>query len=665
LEFWLKLELRRKHYTIMLGIIFTRKHILAGWVFEGTVKWFQLGAKQQLQHDGNLLATLQLHFHQILEAAQWYAFGNGMTTPLDSPSLALLFPGDASYIAEEEKQSILDWLMSLHVQWASIQLCDTMSLLPKILPYKYPNYLLFEAFDDVAHATSNITNIQTQLLQFNFGSLGKTEGIKKIYNIILSEIKNKNLKLNKQQEDYIIAYLENFDTNKKLIINQLDIFPKISLDLTLSESRYYDLLTYQRNIYLEIINILKIFDFIEISIIFASDLYDNSVFTDYVSHISPSSFFQQGEILFFDEAFCFEKLLIYMSKFHNQQSNRNQKLTKSKLLAEIKTKCTDKRKYREYISKYTALARTIAMPDEVVQWYIRQNLYGLSSLHKLGEVVSNKPYATISVENSKKQESYAWSAPTSQQQLREVQPPKITDSIIPTRLVEMETQFTPTDVTIKPDNKQESSISIAPTLRVLDNATQHDIASFALFEQNFPSTEFIYFKGKLKNERHLKVFRYLKNNKDASAVLAFQRLFEREKSYYSDLSSLLNSADGASYYYRNYIEGESLEKYVRQIGLHKKYRIKELTANDLELMLELWRSIYLLKFDYNTLSKKSFIVSQQWRLSLKKEVEISMIDFDTTDSTKTLMEQQLIEIFEELFGKNLTNEFIIQFQNTV
>lgn len=353
-----------------------------------------------------------------------------------------------------------------------------------------------------------------------------------------------------------------------------------------------------------------------------------------------------------------------MSKYQYQKPSKNQKLTKSKLLAEIKTKCTDKRKYREYLSKYTALARTIGMPDEVVQWYIRQNLYGLSSLHKLGEVISNKPYASISVENSKKQEFYAWSAPTSQLQQSEIQTTKKTISTSQLRLVEQKTNFTPTDVTIKPDNKLESSISIAPSLRVLDNATQHDIASFAQIEQNFPSTEFIYFKGKLKNERHLKVFRYLKNNKDASAVLAFQRLFEREKSYYSELSSLLTSADGASYYYRNYIEAESLEKYVRRVGLNKKYTFKELTANDLEVMLGLWRSIYSLKFDYNTLSKQSFIVSQQWRLSLKKEVEISMIDFDTTESTKTRMEEQLIEIFEELFGKNLTNEFIIQFQNT-
>jgi hypothetical protein len=304
------------------------------------------------------------------------------------------------------------------------------------------------------------------------------------------------------------------------------------------------------------------------------------------------------------------------------------------------------------------------MPDEIVQWYIRQNLYGLSPLNKLGEVISNKPYAPISVENSKQKELYAWSAPTSQQQQREVSLPKKATSFSLPKLSDAATNFASTDVTIKPDNKLESSIAIAPTLRVLDNATQQDIASFAHFEQNFPSSEFIYFKGKLKNERHLKVFRYLKNNKDASAVLAFQRLFEREKSYYSDLSAMLTSADGASYYHRNFIEGESLEKYVRRVGLNKKYRLKELSALDLELMLELWRSIYLLKFDYNTLSKKSFIVSQQWRLSLKKELDISMIDFDTTESTKALMEQQLIEIFEELFGKNLTNEFIIQFQNT-
>jgi hypothetical protein len=418
-------------------------------------------------------------------------------------------------------------------------------------------------------------------------------------------------------------------------------------------------------LYLNIFFILKKFDFIKINLIFASDLYDNVVFADYVSHILPSSASQQRKILYFGEQQCFDKMLHYLSDFHYKQHDKTRRLTKSKFIAEIRAKCTDKRKFKDYTIKFLPLARALGMPDDIAIWYIRQNLYGLPSLNNIGEVIAPNSYAKRIVENTSKYEiSASSSAMSLMPKLRTAQIPII--AVAPSKEVApvVVPNFNSTDEPTEPEYKKKSSILFDAALRNLDTATQDDIHSFALLEQEYPSREFLYFKARLREERSAKVFRYLKNDAEANAVLAFQYLYEREKSYFTDVSPMLTSANGANYYHRAFYEGEPLAAYVKKVGLNKKYTLKRLKAIDLELMLELWRTIYSLQFDYASLNKESFIVITHWRLPFKRELEVKIVDIDTTESTKPTMEQQLSKIFEELFGENLTNEFKQQFQNT-
>jgi hypothetical protein len=433
----------------------------------------------------------------------------------------------------------------------------------------------------------------------------------------------------------------------------------------LSESRYYDLLTSNRNLYLDIFFILKKFDFIKISLIFASDLYNNLVFKDYVSHILASSLPLQGEILFLGEQQSFDKMLHYLSHSHYEQQDKTRRLTKSKLIAEIRAKCTDKRKFKDYTDKFLPLARTLGMPEDIAIWYIRQNLYGLPSLNNIGEVISPKSYAKQTVERTSEYEVFASSSAMSLMPKLRVES---NSSIAIAPSTEAVTVIAPnlnsTGEPPEPEYNNKSSILFDAALCNFDIATQNDIHTFALLEEEFPSREFLYFKARLKNERATKVFRYLKKNADATAVLAFQYLYEREKSYFSNLSPMLTSENGASYYHRDFIEAESLVSYVKRVGLNKKYTLKELKAIDLELMLELWRTIYSLTFAYANLTKESFVVAIHWRLPFRKELEVYLVDIDTSDSTKQDMELQMSRIFEELFGENLTNEFKQQFQNT-
>jgi len=190
-----------------------------------------------------------------------------------------------------------------------------------------------------------------------------------------------------------------------------------------------------------------------------------------------------------------------------------------------------------------------------------------------------------------------------------------------------------------------------------------NISDFAVYLEKLPDKEFICFKGRLLNDRQIRVFRVLKNSASAESVRHFEKLQEREKSYYKDCSGIHQSPFGDLYFYRPFVEGELLENYVKRTGLHKKFRLKDISALDLELMLELWRTIYRLKFSFEGLTKNNFVVSVNWRLPLKREIEVTLINIDSSDGDKQSMEQKMTEVFQEVFGQNLTTEFLKQFRN--
>lgn len=658
----------------MLGIIFTRKRIKAGWVTNNVVKWIDLGQNKSLQvHNGQFLTTLRWHFKHIIEVAHWHAFGNGMT-PLESLPLVLVFPGNEFYIDEKEKSAILHWITALPLQWSEIHLSDTSTLLAKSIPNApQQKFLLFEAFDtDTIFLDTNIPALDTLVRTIDTQAMGIEDAFDNIRKKIIQQLEDKNLTLSERQLEELCHRIEYYEEDKALNFRFLDAYSSINIDIKLTPTRYFDLLTYKRNSYSDILFFLKIFDFLNINIIFASDLYDNPIFKDYLLHNLPSSFQKTNDLYFSKNQVCFDQMLMYFYRSIKAVPPINtSKLTKAKLIAEIKLKCTDKRKYKDYLSKYLPLGQKLSMPDDIVIWYIRQNTFGRNHLSSIGEVILPAYAKNIDESDYEQQQlppSIATRVHITPVQMVEATKDQTTNLGTAPSSVESE----PTTTTNFNDSSSESLLTkpdidgfaTDATIAIVDEIAKQEIAHFAMLEVVYPSNEFVYFKGKLlgANAKE-KVFRLLKNSATSDVVEAFHRLYEREKSYYNEVSTIYTTVGGSSYYYRPFYEGEPLEQYVRRVGLNKKYHLYELSAIDLELMLELWRSIYNLKFSYHSLTKDSIIVNVQWRLPFKKILDIKIVNFDTTESTKDAMEQKMTEIFEQLFGENLTHEFKQQFRN--
>lgn len=643
----------------MLGIIFTRKRLFAAWSDNGLIKWIPIGlsGKNYIFHSGEYLPTLQNHFNHIYRSAQWHAFGNGMT-PLESPSLALVFPGDDSFITASEKQVILNWITSLSVDWSAIRSTDLSTALSYSLPRQFSDFILFEALDEGLKLYSNIPAIAEKIPQLDLQELGIEDGTEHIYNVITEELKHKNLVLPDDALTDLRTEIDSYEAGKKLLINFTDNFARISIDLSLSPSRYYDLLTWKRDRYFQILSFFFSSGYPECTILFVSDLFDNPVFRDYIRTVCSDRLPPKNDIRFVGETEALEKIIQYLSSHTVVQGSGG----KSGLLAEIKAKCTDRRKYRDYLDKYLPLSRKLGLPDDMIIWQIRQSINSLQKLSEIGDVV-------IRTDNDIPQE------PLIKNDVEQLSRPLSSGGINPEFYSGSEKKYekkyekdvTPeTEKPFKhePAEKKDAERPIFDSdLKDLDRNLLLKIAEFAVFEEKIPDREFISFRGRLQGEKKKLVFRVLKNNVPKTIVRLFEKLHDREKSYYKDCSSIRQTASGELYFYRPFFEGELLETYVKRTGLHKKFRLKDISALDLELMLELWRIIYRLKFSFDGFDKDSFIVGVQWRLPLKREIDVKLINIDTSESDKQAMETKMTEIFQEIFGENLTNEFKKQFRN--
>lgn len=644
----------------MLGIIFTHGRMLAAYVIENQINWIKIDSKPHLNHQENYSAVFIKYFPEILDTALWHAYGNGMT-PLESLPLVLVFPNDDDVVFLSEKQAILHWIEASPYRFSTVFVADSMSLLEQTLSKKNVNYLIFEALDKTVYSKSNIAEIQSFLNQQDWSRLGKKQGIEYIFQIILKEIKKKNIEITDALCDEVFSNLVNFDVNKKLIIKQLSYISNVSIDIKLSETRYYDLLTYERNFYQNILFFINIFAYSNFSLIFASDFYDNEVFKGFVSHFMQDFYKNGNEILYYSDDYIFESLLINSYSVITEKAQLKEGKTKHQLLSEIRLKCTDKRKFRSYYQKYVPIAASLGIPSDVLSQFLKQILFNQKSLSLIGEVVSSMKQKTtnttprtltfLDFQNSHSQSKNKIIYKTFNAEIK-----SDNHSI---EIVE--------DIN-SPNENGESLLNdfnenLDDDLKIFDENTMSFINEIAQFEQVFESNEFLYFKAMLNGQIKPSVVRLLKNNANDFAVSSFKNLHSREKSYFNNISVIHKAKKGFLYYYRDFIEGEPLESYVKRNGINKKYRLKDLSSIDLELMLELWRCIYSLKFNYANLNKNSFWITVHWRLPFRKEIEVNLIDIDTTESTKDEMENQLLIIFEELFGKNLTNEFIQQFKH--
>ena len=144
-------------------------------------------------------------------------------------------------------------------------------------------------------------------------------------------------------------------------------------------------------------------------------------------------------------------------------------------------------------------------------------------------------------------------------------------------------------------------------------------------------------------------------------VARFIQLYEKELSYYNEMSELGVAKEGL-YYFRDFIERTTLKDYVNKIGLDKKLSIEELTSSELKFILQVFKEVRELTVPHSNLSEDNILVVSKRKWNLQKNVEIKFIGFTADNTDEQGMIEETHKIFARLMGKEFYADFREKFQ---
>ncbi|MEM7512959.1 MAG: hypothetical protein AAF388_18675 [Bacteroidota bacterium] len=144
-------------------------------------------------------------------------------------------------------------------------------------------------------------------------------------------------------------------------------------------------------------------------------------------------------------------------------------------------------------------------------------------------------------------------------------------------------------------------------------------------------------------------------------VKAFDIVYQKELAYYQELSEVFQAKEG-KYYFRTYIERNTLKDYVRKTGLDKKDSFEKLNSNDLKLILEVWREIKGLDISHSNLSEYNILVLTKRKWNFSKDMEIKLVGFTSGECTEKEMEEQVHKIWSKLIGADVYLDFRKKFK---
>ena len=640
------------------------------------VHWLAFENNQrEVTHEGNYLDVLKMHLDKLLLTYQWSAPAAYGMTLQESLTIAIVLPGDLLFVPNHEKNKLIEWVLSDPTRCSSLQIDHSSNLLfdhfnasADTLPT-----ILFDAFDGDTLICTNFENDFSNELPRLMPTLGKNEGIKKIFNIFLDDFEHKNIVLDEEQKARLEQQIVHFSEHKYLEINTIGSNLETRTCLKMSESRYCDLLTSQRNIIKNLFLLYKNFDILKIHIIFVSDFFDNSIFQDFAKHFFEQELNIRSKLNFISDDAVSALLLRLMFRKSKSVPIKTPLLEKTKqrkaFFQEIKKKCADRKKYSDYTAKFLPKGRAIDISDEVTTWHIRNALYNPQSLENIGRVIQRKQtvFQSNFTEYRQSNERDISQPPLAIIEKRLIEKNQTTSAIIENVVIEKYNDVENNSTNNKSDLSQSITNLTQQQSSAYDRVSDADMATVVALSHLFviqkwnATHEFLEFNGKLKNSNDLLTVKVLKKQHLADENQSFRLLHEREVSYYKNVSSLLQDAFGW-YYTRPFLDGEYLESYIKKSGIAQKYALNELSSSDLELILAIYREVKSLNFICH-LGKENFLVQTRRKLNLSKVTEVKIIGINTKTIDLSESEKQINHMLETLLGHNLYHELLYHIQN--
>ncbi|MDP5168610.1 MAG: procyclic acidic repetitive family protein [Bacteroidia bacterium] len=342
---------------------------------------------------------------------------------------------------------------------------------------------------------------------------------------------------------------------------------------------------------------------------------------------------------------------------------------RDQLLQEIKDTCKNPSKRDQYEETFVAKGASLGIPDLVIKWNITEALSRVELVQEGEEVgleiaaqeaakpVPPAPVApevkpTASNENGNKEEA-----------AKEKPAPKVAT---PEPVAETRPAPQPEPVFATASATQVAVVEAVATKEAPKPSRKRDQVSvddIFVWKGDLPDPFFITRKATFHQDSDVKVVRMLSSEFTANgeAVGNFRKVYDKELAYFGDVSEISEAKEGM-YYYRKYMERQTLQEYGERNGLANKKNIEELSSADLKFILMLLKEVQELPVSHGNLTAENILVLNKRRWNLSKEMEIKFVEFAPNDVSEEQSLEQTHKALGKVIGEAVYKDFKEKFQ---
>jgi uncharacterized protein YqfB (UPF0267 family) len=358
---------------------------------------------------------------------------------------------------------------------------------------------------------------------------------------------------------------------------------------------------------------------------------------------------------------------------------------RKKLIRQIEEEVQDPEQRSFYLQKFKEAAEKENIPFEIIQWHIENKLQDYELREELEQVNDQLHKDRIPLQwdtDDKREESKAGTVNTDMEEESIIVDD---DDAEPMNLEEIKESSSEKESLDLPEEEDYPIGSIKPKSekdeledQELEQQLVQELEAFEVTdfswpdntektlqleniiqtERIYPNSEFILLKGKIKGSKIDRIFRIISTNEldRIENLQKFRRLYERVSRYYDNVSKIFRSNFGL-FYYRDFIEGVPLNRYIRQHGIDKKEHLRDLSSEDLKLIFHLWKEVKEMDFSYTTFQSHNIIVTKDVKWNLSEEISVKFTGIRSDVSTKEEMEERLHEVLNELLYDGVYEAF--------
>ncbi len=542
---------------------------------------------------------------------------------------------------------------------------------------KDSSYILLYNFGEGSELytmNSNGTSSVAELKELNLNN-----GHKKLHDHMIAEFSKEGLVVGKDEEDQLMKEILNNGKGGKYEVHKKSDNISIQATINISKNEYEDLISDKRTILNQHLHpkILQSNKNLK-EVILIGSLFDNNVLQNYLKKD-----LQIGNKLSTDGLSDIDKVVDKISsvgfggieKFLEAERQENERISQLKarreamharesLLLDIRQTCTDPAKEEEYKRTFIKKADNLNIPREVVLWNITE-IMDTIRLEKELEKKSDLPViSSLDLESNTIQ-----SAQKSSTKIEvindEPKAPKVNTSISvpPKPKAPPAKKIEPVKVKTDKNIEKPGAAAVAEKTKTATLSISKQVEKIFKPTKKIADIGFHAQYGNLLNESGDKIFRYISKDelKDKNKASQFEKIFNKESLYYEKTSPIHNASFG-KYYYRDVLEGETINVFLKKNASRFKSDIEKWSNNDLKLILKIWKEIENIDYSFR-LKPENIVVISKLTWSLKREQEAKLTLFNAKESSKTEMEKDMHDILTRLLGKrtyqNLRKKFSV------